>query len=45
MVTAFGTIASDATSAIAAVIPVVLPIMGIVVVVGIGVSIFKRFVM
>lgn len=34
-------IAGDATSAIGAVIPVALPIMGAVVVLGIGIKVFK----
>lgn len=36
------TIASDAMSAIGAVIPVALPIMGAITVVGIGIKIFKK---
>lgn len=35
-------IASDAMSAIASVIPVALPIMGAIVVVGIGIKVFKK---
>lgn len=36
------TIAGDAMSAIASVVPVALPIMGAVVVVGIGIKVFKK---
>lgn len=41
LTTAFGTIASDAMSAISAVLPVALPVMGAVLVVMIGIRIFK----
>lgn len=37
-----GDIASDAMGAIAGVVPVALPVMGAIVVVGIGIRIFKR---
>lgn len=43
MTTAFTGFASDALSAIGSIVPVVLPIMGALVVVGIGVKVFKRF--
>ena len=36
------TVAGDAMSAIASVVPVALPIMGAVVVVGIGIKVFKK---
>lgn len=42
--TAFGTIASDAMGAIGSTLPIILPVMGAVVVIGIAVGIFKRFV-
>lgn len=35
-------IAGDATSAVASVIPVALPIMGIMVIVGLGIKVFKK---
>ena len=35
-------IATDATGAAADVIPVALPVMGIIVVVGIGIKVFKK---
>lgn len=44
MVTAFQTLASSALTAIGDILPVILPVMGAVVVIGIGVSLFKRFV-
>ena len=39
---ALSTVASDAQSAIASVLPIALPIMGAVVVVGIGIRVFKK---
>lgn len=42
MTTAFSTIASDAMSLIAAVIPVALPILGAVVLVTIGIRMFRK---
>ena len=42
LTTGISTIASDAMSAIGAVIPVALPIMGAIAVVGIGLKIFKK---
>lgn len=39
---AFTTIASDCMSAISAVLPIALPIMGAIVVVTIGIKIFKK---
>lgn len=43
MTSAFTTLANNCMSAIGAILPVVLPVMGAVVVIGIGVKIFKRF--
>lgn len=40
--TGITTISSDAMSAVASVIPVALPIMGAIVVVGIGIKVFKK---
>lgn len=40
--TSIGTIASDAMSAIASVLPVALGIMGAIVVVNIGIKVFKK---
>lgn len=42
--TAFADLASQCLGAIASVLPQVLPVMGAVVVIGIAVGIFKRFV-
>lgn len=42
--TAFAAIAADAMGAIASALPIILPVMGAVVVIGIAVGIFKRFV-
>jgi hypothetical protein len=44
LTTAFTTVAGDALDAIAAVLPIVMPVMGAIVVIGIAVGIFKRFV-
>lgn len=44
LTTALTSIASDAQAAIAGVLPVALPVMGAIVVIGIGVKVFKRFV-
>lgn len=44
LTTAFGTLATDALGAIAAVLPIILPVMGAIVVIGIAVKVFKRFV-
>lgn len=41
---AFTTLANDAMTALGAVLPIVLPVMGAVVVIGLAVGIFKRFV-
>lgn len=40
--TGVGNIASDAMGAIAGIVPVALPVMGAIVVVGIGLRIFKK---
>lgn len=42
LTTAFGTTASDCLSAIAAILPIVLPVMGGIVVITIGVRLFKK---
>lgn len=42
LTTAFTSIASDAMSAISAVLPIALPIMGAIVVVTVGIKIFKK---
>lgn len=42
--TAFTSVASDCMTAIGDILPVVLPVMGAVVVIGLAVGIFKRFV-
>lgn len=42
LTTAFGTVAGDCTSAITAVLPIALPVMGAFVVIGIGIKIFKK---
>lgn len=43
LTTAITSIGSDATDMIGAVLPVALPIMGAVLVVGIGIKVFKKF--
>lgn len=42
LTTAFSSIATDAMSAISAVLPIALPIMGAIVVVTVGIKIFKK---
>lgn len=42
LTTALGTVASDAMSAIGSIIPVAAPIMGAVLIVGIGIKVFKK---
>lgn len=42
LTTAFTAVAADATSAISGVLPIALPIMGAIVVVGVGIRIFKK---
>mgnify|MGYP004528404009 CR=1 FL=1 len=42
LTTGISTIASDAMGAIGSVVPAALPIMGAVVVVGIGIKVFKK---
>lgn len=42
--TAFTSVANDCMSAIGDILPIVLPVMGAVVVIGLAVGIFKRFV-
>lgn len=43
LTTAVSGFATDALGAIGTIIPVVLPIMGAIVVVGIGIKVFKKF--
>lgn len=43
LTTAITSFAGDAMSATGAIIPVVLPIMGALVVVGLGIRVFKKF--
>lgn len=40
--TAFSTVASDAMDAISAILPIALPVMGAIVVVTIGIKIFRK---
>jgi hypothetical protein len=40
--TALGTIATNALSAIAAIVPVAAPILGAVAIIGIGIKVFKK---
>lgn len=40
--TAFTTVASDCLSAITTILPIALPVLGALVVVGIGIKIFKK---
>lgn len=40
--TAFSTVASNALSAITTILPIALPVLGAIVVVGIGIRIFKK---
>lgn len=42
LTTAFTDVAGDCMDAIAAVLPVALPVMGAIVVIGIGIKIFKK---
>ena len=42
--TSFTSVAGDAMTAIGDVLPIILPVMGAVVVIGLAVGIFKRFV-
>lgn len=39
---AFTTVATDCTAAITATLPIALPVMGAIVVIGIGIKIFKK---
>lgn len=41
--TALSSVAGEMTSAIGAVLPVALPVMGGILVVGIGIKVFKKF--
>lgn len=43
LTTAIGTFATSAMGAIASIVPVALPIMGALVVVGIGIKAFRKF--
>lgn len=42
MTTAFSTVASDAMSMISSILPVVLPILGAIVLIGIGIKVFRK---
>lgn len=42
LTTGFSTVASDALSAISAILPIALPVLGAVVVIMVGIRIFKR---
>lgn len=42
LTTAFSTVASDSMDAIKAVLPIALPVMGAILVIGIGIKIFKK---
>jgi len=44
LTTAFTAFAADAMESIAAIVPIALPVMGAILVIGIGVRVFKRFV-
>ena len=44
LTSAFSSLAAEAMGAIASTLPVILPVRGAVVVIGIAVGIFKRFV-
>lgn len=43
LTTALGTIASDMTGAIAAVLPIAVPVLGGILVVTVGIKAFKKF--
>lgn len=42
LTSAFSTVASDALSAIQGILPIALPVLGAIIVVGIGIKIFKK---
>ena len=42
LVTSFTSIAGDMTSAIADILPVAIPVMGAIAVIGIGIRVFKK---
>lgn len=42
LTTGFGTVATDMMSAVGAIIPIALPVMGGIAVVGLGIKIFKK---
>ena len=43
LTSALGTVAGDMTGAISAVLPVALPVMGGILVVAVGIKVFKKF--
>lgn len=43
LTTALGTVAADMTGAIGAVLPIALPVLGGILVVTIGIKVFKKF--
>lgn len=43
LTTGLSTVATDAMSAIAAIVPVALPILGAIIVVGVAIRIFRKF--
>ena len=43
LTTALGTVASDMTGAVAAVLPIALPVLGGILVVTVGIKAFKKF--
>ena len=40
---ALGTVASDMTGAVSTVLPIAIPVMGAILVVGFGIKLFKKF--
>lgn len=42
LTSAFSTVASDALSAVQGILPIALPVLGAIIVVGIGIKIFKK---
>lgn len=41
--TAMTSVAADATSAITTILPIAAPILGAIIVIGVGIRVFKRF--
>lgn len=42
LTSAFSTVASDALSAVQGILPIALPVLGALIVVGVGIKIFKK---